>query len=233
MLTVLTESGRRRGPVRSSLPGTFASLAVHAGAIGTLVVITMGPPPAPAPIPLLIAAYPTLGPAGPDHPAPPPPDIATLGPAPGIALPSFEVPDGIPPVDLTDPTISLLPRPGSDSRAVPWGMTGAAGTGGTIALYESTVVDDPPKLLSAPRVPYPTLLREAGIEGTVLVEVVLDTLGRAEAATFTVVAATHRAFVGPAREVVLGSLYRPGRVRGRAVRVIVRLPIAFRIDRPS
>ncbi|MDH3292302.1 MAG: energy transducer TonB [Gemmatimonadota bacterium] len=233
MLTVLTESGRRRGPVRSSLPGTFASLAWHAGAIGTLVVVTLGPPPAPAPIPLLIAGYPTFGPAVPDHPAPPLPDIAILGPAPGIAVPSFEVPKGIPPIDLTDPTIPLLPRPGSDARAVTWGVPGATGAGGTNPLYESNVVDDPPKLLSAPGVPYPTLLREAGIEGTVLAEVVLDTLGRAEAATFTVVAATHRAFEGPAREVVLGSLYRPGRVQGRAVRVIVRLPIAFRIDRPS
>ncbi len=228
MFTVLTESGHRRLPLRQGAPGTCVSLAVHVGAIGTLVAVTLGPPPAPTPVPLLIDIHsPYESVRGPSTPRAP--DIATLGPVPGVPLPTFEVRKGIPPIDSTDPTIPLLPRPGTDARAVTWGVPGATGTGRMAALYESVVVDDPPKLVSAPRVPYPTMLRNAGIEGMVLVEVVLDTLGRPEPTTFKVVEATHRAFVRPARDAVLGSVYRPGRVRGRAVRVIVRLPIAFRI----
>jgi hypothetical protein len=42
---------------------------------------------------------------------------------------------------------------------------------------------------------------------------------------------SHPAFVGAARELVQGSLYRPGRVAGRPVRVLVQLPIAFQVRR--
>ena len=82
-----------------------------------------------------------------------------------------------------------------------------------------------PLLLAGPTPRYPEALRRAGIAGRVIVETVVDTLGRAEPGSMVVVAAPHPGFVAPARDYVLRALFRPARVHGRAVRVLVRVPI--------
>jgi hypothetical protein len=61
--------------------------------------------------------------------------------------------------------------------------------------------------------------------------VIIDTTGHAEPASMRVVNSTNKAFEITAREAVLKSLYRPGRVRGQAVRVLVQVPINFNIRR--
>jgi len=73
------------------------------------------------------------------------------------------------------------------------------------------------------------VLRAAGIEGRVVLQVVIDTLGRAERAA-AVVESSNRGFDAAALAYVRGALFRPGRVRGRAVRVLIRLPIAFTLQ---
>ena len=60
-----------------------------------------------------------------------------------------------------------------------------------------------------------------------VVEAVIDASGRAEAGTVTVVRSPHPAFDEPARDFVRRALFRPGRMQGRAVRVLVRVPIEF------
>ncbi len=90
-------------------------------------------------------------------------------------------------------------------------------------------VDEPPERLSGPDPRYPNLLREAGIEGTVVLRFVIDTTGIVEPSTLVVISTTHRAFEGPAREAALRSRYRPARVRGVRVRVLVQQAISFTI----
>ncbi len=70
-----------------------------------------------------------------------------------------------------------------------------------------------------------------GIEGFVLLEFIIDTTGRVEDGSVNVLQSTNRAFEGPARDVIRRSLYRPGRVRGSAVRVLVSQQIGFTIQR--
>lgn len=98
------------------------------------------------------------------------------------------------------------------------------------AFIEASV-DEKPERISTPSLDYPDLLRQAGIEGTVVIEVIIDTLGRAEPGSLRVVQSTNKAFELPARDAVLKSVYRPGRVRGQAVRVLVQVPISFSIRR--
>jgi protein TonB len=86
-------------------------------------------------------------------------------------------------------------------------------------------------LLGHPVPRYPELLRAAGIEGRVVVEVVLDTLGRAEPQTLRIATSAHLLFDAEASAVVLGSRYRPGRVAGRPVRVRIRVPVSFALRR--
>ncbi len=56
-------------------------------------------------------------------------------------------------------------------------------------------------------------------------------LGRAEPGSL-VLQSSHPGFEGAARAYVLGALFRPGRTHGRAVRVLVRLPISFTLRPP-
>src|SRR2546426_216657 len=92
-------------------------------------------------------------------------------------------------------------------------------------------VDDPPVLLAGPPLAYPDVLRRTGTVDTVVVQVVIDTLGRAEPGSL-VLQSSHAGFEAAARAYVLGAMFRPGRTHGRAVRVLVRLPIRFTLRPP-
>ncbi len=100
--------------------------------------------------------------------------------------------------------------PGSDGRAV-----------------DPSLVDELPLMLSGPVPAYPDLLRQAGLQGRVVLEAVIDTLGHVERGSVVVVESAHPAFVAPAQQSLLKSLFRPARVGGKAVRVRVRVPIDF------
>ena len=97
----------------------------------------------------------------------------------------------------------------------------ADATSGTVdpkAIWLSSAVTQPPVLRARPRLVVPDSLTRKGIHGAVSLEYVVDTLGRVEP-NIRVLATDHPALVGPAKAMVAGMRYRPGRVRGRAVRV--------------
>jgi protein TonB len=90
-----------------------------------------------------------------------------------------------------------------------------------------SLVEEPPAILAGPLPAYPELLRQAGVQGRVVLEVVVDTAGLVEPGSFVVVSAAHRAFVAPAQRALAATLFRPARVHGRGVRVRVSIPIDF------
>lgn len=136
-----------------------------------------------------------------------------------LLIPSPEPIPGVPGV-----AVPLLGRPATQVEE-PGGPEGVGGT----EVMRASLVQDPPELLAAPVPPYPALLREAGVEGQVMVQVVVDTTGRPEPGSLRVVESTNRGFDAAAVATVRGALFRPGRVWGRAVRVLVQVPVAFRL----
>ena len=96
-------------------------------------------------------------------------------------------------------------------------------------VFIESIVEDKPRLLSAPPPPYPELLRQAGIEGRVLIEAVIDTAGRAEPGSVEIKASADAGFDQPSRTWIQHALFRPARVHGRAVRVLVQVPLDYRI----
>jgi TonB family protein len=106
-------------------------------------------------------------------------------------------------------------------------LSGRTPPGPEEVLTESTV-DERPVFLSGPSLQYPNLLRQAGIQGRVLVRAIIDTTGRAEPASVQVVESPHPGFDQAARNAVLQARFRGGRVRGRAVRVMIEFPVTFR-----
>lgn len=86
-----------------------------------------------------------------------------------------------------------------------------------------------PQVLTGPLPVYPELLRQAGIQGRVVLEAIVDSGGRVVPASIAVVSATNPAFVAPARQALLATLFRPALVGGRIVAVHVRIPYDFTI----
>jgi TonB family protein len=74
---------------------------------------------------------------------------------------------------------------------------------------------------------YPDLLRQAGVQGRVVLEAVVDTTGHVQATSIQVVTATNPGFVAAARQALLATLFRPAMVGGRPIRILVRIPYEF------
>ena len=69
------------------------------------------------------------------------------------------------------------------------------------------------------------------VQGRVLVQAIIDTTGGAEPSSVMIIQSPNPGFDQPAKNYVLRALFRPGRVHGRAVRVLLNLPIDFKIRR--
>ena len=96
--------------------------------------------------------------------------------------------------------------------------------------FSVDVVQEKPELLSAPQLVYPDLLKKAGIQGVVMVQAIIDTAGRVEPNSVRVVTSANPGFDSSARDYVLKERFRPARVYGHAVRVLVQLPVNFTLQ---
>ena len=235
MFTTLVES---RAAHSRSIGGTVVSALVHGGLIAVAVLITLPhrgdatPKPKDPPvifIPLDRSAKPA--------PAPRPTNSSrsTSAYSPRIPQRQFTFDPGeIKPVDIeTGPTVpdpDPLGRGGvPSSNPFGGGATGLAGAGGT---WEANQVDRSPSVLGKPTEPrYPAQLHAAGIEGRVLVQFVVDTLGRAEPTGITVIETSHAAFAEAVLEVLPRYRFAPGEAAGRKVRTRVQMPFEFTLTR--
>lgn len=164
------------------------------------------------------------------------PQLASLTPPPQgfqTVVAITEIPTEIPPVNLNE---RFDPRDYTGvgvEGGIASGVVGGTGDVPTdlAAVFVEAVVDEPPVRLSCPPLQYPPLLRDAGIEGSVAYEVVIGIDGHPESESLRLIESSNKAFERPARDVVLGCVFRPGRMRGQPVRVLVRQPIAFQIIR--
>jgi len=64
----------------------------------------------------------------------------------------------------------------------------------------------------------------------VIVTVVVDTLGLAENGSVRIVRSDNPGFDASALATVRGAQFRPARMYGRAVRVLVQVPVVFRLN---
>jgi len=171
----------------------------------------------------------------PDEP-PPEQQVAQVE-APPRGFQTLSIPTNIP-VDIPPPSTSTRFDAADFSGVgveggVARGIEGGTGPVVTDQPYLEAVVEERPDMIQGtciqPR--YPEILRQASIEGRVVIEFVIDTLGRAERAGLRVIRSDHQLFEAPAREAVLSCRFRAGRISGRAVRVRVQQPINFTIAR--
>ena len=95
------------------------------------------------------------------------------------------------------------------------------------AVFVEAAVDEVPERISCPTLEYPRELQAADIQGSVLVRFVVDTMGLVEPSSVKILSSTHEGFERPATTMIRDCRFRPGRVRGWAVRTRVQMPINF------
>jgi TonB family protein len=98
-------------------------------------------------------------------------------------------------------------------------------------VYREAAVDVVPERLSCPMPTYPPAQLAAGTEGNVLVRFITEQDGYVLREFIEVVRSTHEDFVNPAVGMIARCRFRPGRVEGEPVRVMVEMPIIFRPSR--
>ncbi len=135
-----------------------------------------------------------------------------------------EIPTNIPPVNLQE---KFDPKDYSGSGVEGGTANGMVPTGNEV--FMEAIVEEKPSVLSAPPPPYPELLRQAGIKGRVLIQAVIDTTGRAELNSVKIIQSPNPGFDQPSRTWIQHALFRPARVHGRAVRVLVQVPLDYTI----
>jgi TonB family protein len=74
---------------------------------------------------------------------------------------------------------------------------------------------------------YPEALFSKGIEGEVVAQFVVDTLGRAEPATFKALKSSHQLFTAAVRDALPTMRFTPAEVGGRKVRQLIQQPFTF------
>jgi len=158
-----------------------------------------------------------------------PPAPVRGGDAGGLSLPG---PITVVPPDFGTISVTMtLPKTGAPMpifSPIYSGAVTAPGTGQP-GGFGALLTDERAEVLSGPLPVYPDLLRQAGIEGSVVVEAVVDTTGRVLAQSIAVVAASSPGFIAPARQALLATLFRPAMVGGKPVRMRVRIPYEFAI----
>jgi TonB family protein len=218
---VLIESKRRSQG--GKLAGTsVVSLVFHTLAIGGLVYATLTAGQTDDSVKADTAlVYIQQETKQPDQPPPPQLDVQFKGFQTVVA--PTDIPTDIPPVNLQD---HFDPR---DFTGV--GVEGGVGSGIVPSgdVFSVDVVQERPERLAGPQPMYPPLLMQAGIEGTVMVQAIIDTMGRVEPSSLKVTQTANPGFNESAKQTVLKSLFRPARVYGRAVRVLIQLPVTYTI----
>jgi protein TonB len=141
----------------------------------------------------------------------------------------IKIPDALPPINLmaaiTDPNLFTgIGLPGGR----PDGTETAISTGDLTADQ----VERPAHLVAGTGRPvYPAALRSAGVAGDVRVQFVIDTTGRADMRSITILSSTHPRFSDAVITALSKARFAPAEFGGRRVRQIVQMPFLFSLER--
>lgn len=233
MFSNLVESKRKR---QRSLGGTVVSFGVHAGLIALAVYATAHAAvefEKPKQEKVDFVEVKKDEPPPPKDEPPPPPDVVAAPPPPKgfqILTAPVEIPDVLPDIDLSK---KVTDADDFSGRGVAGG-TSKGVEGGRPApvsdqpLFEFQVEKPVTQLGGAPP-RYPDILRQAGVEGEVQAQFVVDTTGRAEMNSFKVLRSSHDLFAAAVRAALPGMRFIPAEVGGRKVRQLVQQPFSFAI----
>jgi TonB family protein len=231
MMGVLLESKATR---QRRTGGAAMSVAAHVAIVGLVTAFTVPKPPAAhAPIEVVHVA---IAPEAPPRTV----EKRSFGGRPigpvvdriDIRLP--------PPVISTDlPPITVAQGPSLDSL-IAGNKHGGSGSHGGLGRLDLT--DDPGgnewrgneammRVVTQVKPRYPESLRLAAIDGRVLVQFKVDTLGAIDQSSIRIISSTHELFSRAVRDALGGFRFRPAEVDGHRVIALAEMPFEFTIRR--
>ena len=169
-----------------------------------------------------------------EPPPPPPPDVVVAPPPPKgfqVLTAPVEIPDVIPDIDLSK---KVTDESDFSGKGV------AGGTSKGVEGGKAVVQSDQPYFefqVEKPVVPapgsisprYPDMLRQAGVEGEVLAQFVVDTTGKAEPGSLKILKSSHDLFIQSVKNALPQMKFIPAEVGGRKVKQLVQQPFSFSI----
>jgi periplasmic protein TonB len=217
------------------------ALIVTLAVMATQAVLDAPSVTAPDPAILLFVPKPPSPPPPPEVKRESPPSVVVAEPPPKgfqTVAALTDIPKVIPPVDLSQRPLDPRDFTGRGVEGgVAEGVVGGTGrvdawpSGGELdAIYEATTNDErfePAILVLQPAPRYPGSLETLGIEGQVIVEFVIDTIGRVQPPSIRIIESTHPDFAAAARAAVAGAIFRPAHLSAHAVRQLTRQSIRF------
>src|SRR3954470_14118031 len=171
-----------------------------------------------------------------EPPPPPPPDVVVAPPPPKgfqVLTAPVDIPDVIPDIDLSK---KVTDENDFSGKGV------AGGTSKGVEGGKAVVQSDQPYFefqVEKPVVPapgstsprYPDMLRQAGVEGEVLAQFVVDTTGKAEPNSLKILKSSHDMFIQSVKNALPQMKFIPAEVGGRKVKQLVQQPFTFSISK--
>src|SRR5687767_7395014 len=238
MFNNLVESKRK---AQRSPGGVFASFLLHGGLIlgavyATAHAATEFEKPKQEKVEFVEVKKDEPPPPKDEPPPPPPPDVVAAPPPPKgfqVLTAPVEIPDVIPDIDLSKKVIDENDFSGKGvAGGVAKGVEGAKAVVQTDQPYFEFQVEKP--VVTAPgstQPRYPDMLRQAGVEGEVLAQFVVDTTGKVEGGSLKILKSSHDLFVQSVRNALPNMKFIPAEVGGRKVKQLVQQPFTFSITK--
>ena len=234
MFDNLLESGHKR---QRFVGSTFFSIVFHAGLIGLAVVATsdVGKAAFEEDREEKVDFVEVKKEEPPPEVKQPPPDVVHTPPPPKgfqILTAPVNIPDVLPEIDLTKSVTNEADFSGKGTL----GGTSKGVVGGVAQPVQSDQpywdfqVEKPAQWIQGTGAPkYPDMLKNAGVQGSVLATFVIDTMGRAEMSTFKVLRSPQELFTLAVRNALPGMRFLPAEVGNRKVKQVVQQEFAFTI----
>jgi protein TonB len=238
MFNNLIESKAKK---QKRLGGTFWAIVLHGAMAFGLILLTRGAGIAEEETKEEKADFVEVKkdepkPPEPEKPPPPPDAVAAPPPPKGFQVlqAPVEIPDVIPDIDLSK---KVTDEADFSGKGVAGGIAkgvegGKAPVVASDQPYFDFQVEKP--AMAAPGGPtpnYPEMLRTAGVEGTVLAQFVVDTMGRADMSTFKVLKSDNELFSLAVKNTLPRMRFLPAEVGGRKVKQLVQQPFGFNINK--
>src|SRR6266513_1459099 len=103
---------------------------------------------------------------------------------------------------------------------------------GDTMVYDTTQVEERPAIRSGPAPRYPSDLRRRGVQGRVVLAVIINADGTADVGSLVVTQRVAAGLDSESVRFVRRTSFWPGCLRGRAVRVRVAIPIDYKVYAP-
>jgi periplasmic protein TonB len=223
------------------------SIGAHAAAIAGVIAASIATVKVPVSAPRQITIPflplpPKLGDGGQTQqrrqPATTPPTVHHALTTPATVVAPTTVPNTVTPVAATDTgpaNDTAIGPPSTDGTpGVPWGNKDGVGEGPPVnvvtppRIYTVAEGIKPPVVIHRVTPPYPELARRMHLNGSALVECIIDQTGHVRDAR--VVSSSNAVFEQPALDAVRQWLFAPGTLNGQAVDVQFDLTVTFHLN---